>query len=51
MMNTRTSVAVSDESYGKTVNQAYQRAESDGNSHQLIVGTGATVFDHCSSRS
>jgi hypothetical protein len=47
MMNIRTSVTVSHGEHARIVPQTYQRAESHGNGHQLIVGTGPTVFDHC----
>lgn len=50
MMNIRTSVTVSHGRHARVMHQTYQRAESHSNGHQLIVGTGANVFDHCGER-
>lgn len=49
-MNIRTSVAVSHGGHARIVHQTYQRAESHGNCHQLVVGTGPTEFGHCGKR-
>lgn len=49
-MNIRTSVTVSHGGQARIVHQTYQGAESHGNCHQLVVGTGPTVFDHCGER-